>query len=87
MRAPEAACTRERERAEISTREAVVDHRYLLGATGVTTTRLVPAGKARFGEEYIDVLSEGDLIDRGTSVVVVEARGSRVVVRPADDET
>jgi membrane-bound serine protease (ClpP class) len=43
----------------------------------------VPGGKARIGEELIDVVSEGDFIDRGLPIEVVEVIGTRVVVRQA----
>jgi membrane-bound ClpP family serine protease len=70
----------------IARREQLADFTHLVGKGGQTTTPLVPAGKARIGDDVIDVLSEGDLIPRGVKVVVVEALGNRVVVRQAADE-
>lgn len=64
-------------------RESLLDADDMLGAHGTTTTQLVPGGKARFGNRILDVVTEGELIGLGTEVVVVEVRGSRVVVRPA----
>lgn len=64
-------------------REAIVDWSHLAGREGETTTSLVPSGKARFGDEVVDVLSDGDLIERGVRVRVVEAVGNRVVVQRA----
>lgn len=64
-------------------REALVDLRHLLGRQGVTTTTLLPSGKARCGDEIIDVTTEGDVIGPNARVVVVEVRGNRVVVREA----
>ena len=66
---------------ELSARESLGHYEHLLGEIGVTTTRLVPAGKARFGEELVDVTCESDLIDRGSKVEVVSVRGTRVVVK------
>ena len=66
---------------EMNRRESFADWAHLVGKRGVATTTLVPAGKARFGEELVDVLSEGELIERGTPVEVLEAQGSRVIVR------
>jgi membrane-bound ClpP family serine protease len=66
----------------ISQREALVDFSHLLGREGVTTTQLVPAGKARFDNQFVDVSSRGEFIDRGTTVTVVEVHGNRVVVQP-----
>ena len=53
--------------------------RYL-GATGVAETDLRPAGKARLGDEVVDVVSLQAWIERGERVVVVEVEGVRVVV-------
>lgn len=64
-------------------RETIVDLAYLAGKQGVTTTKLVPSGKALFGDELIDVLSDGELIELGTNVVVKEVLGNRVVVKRA----
>jgi membrane-bound serine protease (ClpP class) len=53
-----------------------------IGDVGKTESVLRPAGKARFGSLLVDVVTQGDLIDAGTMVEVVERRGNRVVVRP-----
>ncbi len=53
----------------------------LMGTTGVTTTRLAPAGKARIDGIVRDVVSEASLIEPGEPVVVVAVRGGRVIVR------
>jgi membrane-bound ClpP family serine protease len=53
----------------------------LLGAIGVAATALRPAGIARLGEEFVDVISEGSYIPEGTRVQVVEIEGNRVVVK------
>jgi membrane-bound serine protease (ClpP class) len=44
----------------------------------------VPAGKADFDGQLIDVIAEGLPIERGQTVVVTKARGNRVLVRAAD---
>lgn len=69
------------EREALSRRESLVTWEHLLNKRGVTTTPLVPAGKAQFGDELIDVISNGELIAKGTPVVVEEVAGNRVVVR------
>ena len=53
----------------------------LLGAIGVAETPLRPAGKARFGDEYVDVVAEGSYVPPGTRVRVIEVEGNRVVVK------
>ena len=55
----------------------------LVGREGTTTTRLAPAGKARIGGELVDVTTDGQLVEPGQRVRVVEVRGTRVIVRPA----
>jgi membrane-bound ClpP family serine protease len=61
--------------------EALADFRALLGARGTTTTLLMPAGKARFGDQVVDVIADGEMIDRGATVEIVEVRGARVLVK------
>ncbi len=53
----------------------------LLGAMGVAVTTLRPAGKARFGDEFIDVVAEGHYVEAGSRVQVIEIDGVRVVVK------
>ena len=55
------------------------------GAVGVAESMLRPAGKARFGDALIDVVTEGEFIEHGHNVQVVEYRGNRVVVRHVRD--
>ena len=52
-----------------------------VGLAGKAISTLRPAGKARLGEDLVDVVSEGPYIDPGTPVEVVEVQGNRVVVR------
>lgn len=73
------------EEAEIiRRREALVDFDALVGTQGVTTTQLTPGGKARFGETLVDVMADGEVIDRGTAVEVVDVRGNHVLVKVVD---
>jgi membrane-bound ClpP family serine protease len=53
----------------------------LLGAIGIAATALRPAGKVRIGDEFIDVLAEGDYVEAGARVQVIEIEGNRVVVK------
>ncbi|MFH0983170.1 MAG: NfeD family protein [Planctomycetota bacterium] len=54
-----------------------------VGDLGVCETPLRPAGKARFGSLLVDVVSEGEFLEDGAKVEVVERYGNRVVVRRA----
>ncbi len=57
--------------------------RTLLGMTGVAETTLRPSGKGRFGEQLVDVVTEGDMIEKGQPITIVLVEGSRVVVTRA----
>jgi len=70
----------EAELEEIARREAMVTWGHLVAKHGKTTTPLVPAGKARFGDDLIDVISDGEVIDRGVDIRVVDVQGNRVLV-------
>jgi membrane-bound ClpP family serine protease len=68
----------------IRQREAIVDLGFLVGQRGTMTTPCSPAGIARFDDELIHVVSDGDFIARGSDVIAIEAHGNRVVVRTAE---
>ena len=50
------------------------------GDTGTALTLLRPAGKARFGSDQLDVVTEGDFIEKGSQIVVREITRSKIVV-------
>lgn len=72
---------REAELEQQQSREQLVQWAHLAGKRGVTTTALFPSGKAIFGDQMVDVMSAGEMIEKGASVVVVDVLGSRVLVR------
>jgi hypothetical protein len=45
---------------------------------------LTPSGKARFGDEIVGVISEGEVIPRGADVYVAKVMGNEVVVHAID---
>jgi membrane-bound ClpP family serine protease len=53
----------------------------LLGAIGEAATNLRPAGKARFGDDFLDVVAEGSYVTAGQRVQVIEIEGNRIVVK------
>ncbi len=63
-------------------RESLVDRSHLLGRRGTTVSPLVPAGKARIGNDLVDVITDGRMVERGEEIEVVEVAGNRVVVQP-----
>jgi membrane-bound ClpP family serine protease len=70
--------------AELKQREQLSSFEYLLGKRGVALTPLVPAGKAQFGDDVVDVMSDGTLVEVGSVLTVVETYGSRIIVRPTE---
>ncbi|HVX60129.1 MAG TPA: NfeD family protein [Pirellulales bacterium] len=69
------------ELSALAEREAMARFDHLVGRRGTAFTPLVPSGKARIDEELIDVLTEGEFVDRGQSIEVIAVRGHRVLVR------
>jgi membrane-bound serine protease (ClpP class) len=55
-----------------------------VGDIGRAESLLRPAGKARFGATLVDVVSQGEYINKGARVEVIERAGNRVVVREVD---
>jgi membrane-bound serine protease (ClpP class) len=73
--------TPEEDLIDLDYRESLADFSHLVGQQGIAATNLMPAGKAEFDGQLIDVIADGLPIDRGTSIVVVKTRGNRVQVR------
>ncbi|QDT69932.1 hypothetical protein MalM25_28760 [Planctomycetes bacterium MalM25] len=71
----------EADRIELDRREQLADYGHLVGKRGVATTDLLPAGRAEIDGEPVDVLSQGEPIERGDAIEVLEAHANRVVVR------
>jgi membrane-bound serine protease (ClpP class) len=76
--------TPEEDLIDLDYRESLADFSHLIGQKGTASTNLMPAGKAEFDGELVDVIAEGLPIDRGTPIVVTKTRGNRVLVRRAD---
>ena len=53
----------------------------LLGQVGITHSTLRPFGVAEIDGKMVDVCSQGDFIDRGEKVQVVQIMGKTVVVK------
>lgn len=65
--------------------ESLVDFGRLLNQRGVTTTPLMPGGKARFGDEVVNVIAEGEFVSPQTTIVVVAVHGYRVMVKAVEE--
>ena len=53
----------------------------LVGQVGVAITPLRPTGRAEFGDRQVDVLTEGDFLEKGAVLEVIEVKGRQVVVK------
>tara|TARA_B100000530_G_scaffold336744_1_gene292484 strand:+ start:1277 stop:2638 length:1362 start_codon:yes stop_codon:yes gene_type:complete len=67
--------------------ESAETREELVGREGVSLTDLRPSGFALFGQEKIDVVSESEFIEEGTSVRIVSVEGSRHIVRAKRNQT
>ncbi len=54
-----------------------------VGQVGVALSPLRPGGKAQFGEEILDVITQGERLDKGTRVRVVGHSATEAIVEPA----
>jgi len=57
------------------------DAAELLGAIGTASTPLRPAGVVKFGDKFVDVVSDGGFVPAGTRVQVIQVEGTRIVVK------
>jgi membrane-bound serine protease (ClpP class) len=55
-----------------------------IGQSGVAISQLYPGGKARFGEQTLDVLTEGESVEKGQRVKIIGHTGSDAVVKEVD---
>ena len=66
---------------------SVQDMDYFAGHHGVATTVLRPTGTGDFDGVKLDVVTEGEFIERGTEITVVRVEGRRIVVRALCETT
>ncbi|MFP6604068.1 MAG: NfeD family protein, partial [Pirellulaceae bacterium] len=52
-----------------------------VGDEGKAESPLRPSGKMAVGDQLVDVVTDGEFVDAGEGVKVVEIQGSRIVVR------
>lgn len=57
--------------------------RTLIGRVGVARSKMLPSGAVEIDGQMVDAITQGQAIEPGAYVVVVEVRANRVVVRPA----
>ncbi len=56
--------------------------RARIGIEGVAVSILRPGGKAQFGEEIIDVITQGEMLPKGTRVRIVAHSAREAIVEP-----
>jgi len=53
----------------------------LVGSEGVSLSPLRPSGIARINDRRYDVVTQGQMVERGVRVKVIEVSGNRIVVK------
>jgi membrane-bound serine protease (ClpP class) len=56
-----------------------------LGQVGTALSSLRPGGKARFGEDVVDVVTQGELLPKGSRVRIIAYSGADAVVEKTDE--
>ena len=56
-----------------------------VGETGLADSPLRPAGVARFGDLFIDVVADGSYVEKGSPIRIIQISGNRIVVRKVED--
>tara|TARA_B100000686_G_scaffold325020_1_gene381278 strand:- start:2243 stop:2755 length:513 start_codon:yes stop_codon:yes gene_type:complete len=59
---------------------APMGFKELTAQKGIAVTPLRPSGRAQFGDRVVDVVTEGDFINTGCLIEVLQVSGNRVVV-------
>ncbi len=57
----------------------------LLGLQGRTTTKLRPGGSAMFGSKLLDVVADGEFLEKNTPVKIIAVNSNRIVVSREQD--
>jgi membrane-bound serine protease (ClpP class) len=58
-------------------------HTARIGQIGVAISPLRPGGKAQFGEDILDVMTQGDLIEKGSRVKIIGHSATEAIVEAA----
>ena len=73
---------------ELPTDEEVLPddpRRELLGRVGIARSKMLPSGAVEIDGQMVDAMTQGQSIEPGQYVVVIEVRANRMVVRPAKE--
>ena len=61
------------------------DQNHYLGRQGLAITDLRPSGVAKINEERLDVVTQGEYIEKQTKILVIAVRGNQIVVKAKID--
>lgn len=64
---------------------AVEDMQKYEGKQGVTLTILRPSGIARIDGERLDVITDGEFVEKGVEIKVVKTGAGRIIVAPVEN--
>lgn len=56
-----------------------------IAAEGVAVSNLRPSGIAKIADERVDVITEGDFVEKGTRIKVIKVTANRVIVAPIEE--
>jgi membrane-bound ClpP family serine protease len=61
-----------------------IEEQIHVGDFGTTTSRLMPAGKARINDMYVEVHSQGQFIAQNTDIEVIKVDHTKIIVKPKE---
>ena len=63
-----------------------IEHTSRIGEIGVTISTLRPGGKARFKDDILDVITQGQMVPKGQPVRILSFSSHEAVVEPAGED-
>ncbi|GAG31407.1 unnamed protein product, partial [marine sediment metagenome] len=61
--------------------QSATPQEYCLGKTGRSLTPLRPTGRAIIEQKTLDVITEGEFIDKDKTIKVIKVEGSKIIVK------
>lgn len=75
------------ERAQGYVVQSDADQALAIGRRGIATSMLRPAGRGRFGDTTLQVVSRGEFISPGSPIMIVQVDGNRYVVDTFEEKS
>lgn len=63
--------------SKVNTNESEI----FVGEEGITISRLAPMGKAKIGNQIVEVSTQGDFINENTKIIVIKSEESKIFVK------